>query len=28
VVKMDDPGTYLFRCAFHPTIEFGTLELK
>jgi len=28
VVKIDDPGTYLFRCAFHPTIEFGTLELK
>jgi len=28
VVKIDDPGTYLFRCAFHPTIEFGTLELE
>jgi uncharacterized cupredoxin-like copper-binding protein len=28
VVKIDDPGSYLFRCAFHPTIEFGTLELK
>jgi len=28
VVKIDDPGTYLFRCAFHPTIEFGTLVLK
>ena len=27
VVKIDDPGTYKFRCAFHPTIEFGTLEL-
>ncbi|MDO8613650.1 MAG: cupredoxin domain-containing protein, partial [Dehalococcoidia bacterium] len=27
VVKIDDPGTYLFRCAFHPTIEFGTLVL-
>jgi plastocyanin len=28
VVKLDDPGTYNFRCAFHPTIEFGTLELE
>ena len=28
VVKFDDPGTYNFRCAFHPTIEFGTLELE
>ncbi|MDP2674529.1 MAG: hypothetical protein Q8Q00_06455 [Dehalococcoidia bacterium] len=28
VVKIDDPGSYLFRCAFHPTIEFGTLELE
>ena len=28
VVKIDDPGTYNFRCAFHPTIEFGTLVLK
>ena len=28
VVKIDDPGTYLFRCAFHPAIEFGTLVLK
>ena len=28
VVKIDDPGTYLFRCAFHPTIEFGTIVLK
>ena len=28
VVKIDDPGTYLFRCAFHPTIEFGTLVLN
>ena len=28
VVKIDDPGTYLFRCAFHPTIEFGTLVLS
>ena len=28
VVKIDKPGTYLFRCAFHPTIEFGTLVLK
>jgi plastocyanin len=28
VLKIDDPGTYLFRCAFHPTIEFGTLTLE
>ncbi len=28
VVKMDVPGTYQFRCAFHPLIEFGTLVLK
>jgi plastocyanin len=28
VVKIDDPGTYLFRCAFHPTIEFGTIVLS
>jgi len=28
VVKIDDPGSYKFRCAFHPTIEFGTLELE
>ncbi len=28
VLKIDDPGTYLFRCAFHPMIEFGTLVLQ
>ncbi|MEE8347629.1 MAG: cupredoxin domain-containing protein [Dehalococcoidia bacterium] len=28
VIKIDDPGTYLFRCAFHPEIEFGTVVLK
>ena len=28
VVKMDEPGTYKFRCAFHPLIEFGTLVLQ
>src|SRR3989304_1095942 len=28
VGKIDNPGSYLFRCAFHPTIEFGTLELQ
>jgi uncharacterized cupredoxin-like copper-binding protein len=28
LVKIDDPGTYKFRCAFHPLIEFGTLVLK
>jgi plastocyanin len=27
-VKFDDPGVYLFRCAFHPDIEFGTLSLQ
>ncbi len=28
VVKIDQPGTYRFRCAFHPNIEFGTLTLE
>jgi plastocyanin len=28
VVKIDEPGTYRFRCAFHPNIEFGTLALE
>ncbi|OGO48463.1 MAG: hypothetical protein A2W34_05815 [Chloroflexi bacterium RBG_16_64_32] len=28
VVKIDDPGTYQFRCAFHPNIEFGTVVLN
>lgn len=28
VVKIDEPGTYRFRCAFHPNIEFGTLTLE
>ncbi len=28
LVKIDDPGTYKFRCAFHPAIEFGTLVLQ
>ncbi len=27
VVKLDPPDAYRFRCAFHPTIEFGTLTL-
>lgn len=27
-VKLDDPGVYRFRCAFHPNIEFGTLTLQ
>ncbi|KKL88290.1 hypothetical protein LCGC14_1926220, partial [marine sediment metagenome] len=28
VVKLDPPDAYRFRCAFHPTIEFGTLTLE
>ena len=28
VLKIDEPGTYRFRCAFHPNIEFGTLILE
>ncbi len=28
VLKIDEPGTYRFRCAFHPNIEFGTLTLE
>lgn len=28
VLKIDDPATYRFRCAFHPNIEFGTLTLE
>ncbi len=27
VVKLDPPDAYRFRCAFHPTTEFGTLTL-
>ena len=27
-VKIDDPGVYLFRCSFHPDIEFGTIALQ
>ena len=28
VVKLEPPDAYRFRCAFHPTIEFGTLTLE
>ena len=28
VLKIDEPGTYRFRCAFHPTFEIGTLTLE
>lgn len=27
VVKMDEPGTYLFRCQIHPGVQTGTLIL-
>ena len=28
VVKLDEPGTYRFRCDFHPLVQTGTLELE
>ncbi len=28
VVKLDQPGTYRFRCDFHPLVQTGTLELQ
>ncbi len=28
LVKIDQPGTYPFRCDFHPTVQFGTLALQ
>ncbi len=28
VVKIDEPGTYRFRCDFHPLVQTGTLELE
>ena len=28
VVKVDEPGTYRFRCDFHPLVQTGTLVLK
>ena len=28
VLKIDEPGTYRYRCAFHPTFEIGALTLK
>jgi plastocyanin len=27
-VKIDSPGTYPFRCDFHPALQFGTLVLS
>lgn len=26
--KIDTPGSYPFRCAFHPTVEFGNLIVQ
>lgn len=28
VVKLDDPGTYAFRCSLHPQVQFGELVLQ
>lgn len=28
VAKFDSPGTYPFRCAFHPTVQFGNLIVQ
>ena len=28
VVKLDDPGTYAFRCDFHPTLQVGTFTVR
>ena len=28
VVKLDQPGTYRFRCSFHPLVQTGTLVLE
>ncbi len=28
VVKIDEPGTYRFRCSFHPLVQTGTLVLE
>ena len=28
VVKLDQPGTYRFRCDFHPLVQTGTLVLE
>ncbi len=28
VVKIDEPGTYSFRCDFHPLVQTGTLTLE
>jgi len=28
VVKLDEPGTYRFRCDFHPLVQTGTLTLE
>ncbi len=26
--RIDTPGSYPFRCAFHPTVQFGTLVVQ
>ncbi len=28
VVKLDDPGTYAFRCDFHSTLQVGTFTVR
>jgi hypothetical protein len=28
IVKIDEPGTYPFRCDFHPQYQKGTLVLS
>lgn len=28
VVKLDDPGTYAFRCDFHPLLQIGTFIVR
>ena len=28
IAKFDLPGTYAFRCAFHPTVQFGDLIVQ
>ena len=28
VVKLDDPGTYAFRCDFHATLQLGTFTVR
>ena len=28
IVKLDDPGTYAFRCDFHATLQLGTFTVR